>query len=213
MDDKRLFAPSTARNREPILGVLRNVLPAKGSVLEIASGAGEHVTFFAVNFPHLTFCPSDPNAEARESVSAWIASTGSGNARAPLALHVEELPWPISAADAIICINMTHISPWSATEALFEGAGRILPRRERRSIYTVHIDAAAPTPRQAMQNSTRAFARAIRRGEFAISKMSRPAPARKGLESLKSWKCPPIISASSFAARDKMSRSRISKMT
>jgi SAM-dependent methyltransferase len=127
MNDKRIFAPSTARNREPILGVLRNVLPAKGSVLEIASGAGEHVTFFAANFPDLTFCPSDPSAEARESISAWIASIGSGNARAPLALDVEELPWPISAADAIICINMTHISPWSATEALFEGAGGILP--------------------------------------------------------------------------------------
>jgi len=126
MNDKRLFAPSTARNRGPILDVLRNVLPAKGVALEIASGAGEHVTFFAQHLPGVTFCPSDPNAEARESISAWIASTRLANVNAPLALNVEEFPWPINAADAIICINMTHISPWSATEALFEGGVRTL---------------------------------------------------------------------------------------
>ncbi|PPD03600.1 MAG: SAM-dependent methyltransferase, partial [Methylocystis sp.] len=126
MNDKRLFAPSTARNRGPILDVLRNVLPAKGVALEIASGAGEHVTFFAEHMSGLTFCPSDPNAEARESISAWIAFTRLANVKAPLALNVEEFPWPINAADAIICINMTHISPWSATEALFEGGVRTL---------------------------------------------------------------------------------------
>ncbi|MFA6207139.1 MAG: DUF938 domain-containing protein [Methylocystis sp.] len=133
MNDKRLFAPWTARNRGPILDVLRNVLPAKGVALEIASGAGEHVTFFAQHLPGLTFCPSDPNAEARESISAWIASTRLANVDAPLALNVEEFPWPISAADAIICINMTHISPWSATEALFEGGSRAL--REGAPLY------------------------------------------------------------------------------
>lgn len=133
MNDKRLFAPSTARNRGPILDVLRNVLPARGVALEIASGAGEHVTFFAQHLPELTFCPSDPNAEARESISAWIASTRLANVDAPLALNVEEFPWPISAADAIICINMTHISPWSATEALFEGGSRAL--REGAPLY------------------------------------------------------------------------------
>lgn len=126
MNDKRLFAPSTARNRGPILDVLRNVLPAKGVALEIASGAGEHVTFFAQHLPGVTFCPSDPNAEARESISAWTASTRLANVNAPLALNVEEFPWPISTADAIICINMIHISSWSATEALFEGGIRTL---------------------------------------------------------------------------------------
>ncbi|MBG0793280.1 DUF938 domain-containing protein [Methylocystis sp. H62] len=133
MNDKRLFAPSTARNRGPILDVLRNVLPTRGVALEIASGTGEHVTFFAQHLPGLTFCPSDPNAEARESISAWIASTRLANVDAPLALNVEEFPWPISTADAIICINMTHISPWSATEALFEGGSRAL--REGAPLY------------------------------------------------------------------------------
>jgi SAM-dependent methyltransferase len=127
MNDKRLFAPSTARNRQPILDVLRNILPAQGLALEIASGAGEHVTFFAEHLPQLTFHPSDPSAEARESIAAWIAARGAGNVLAPLALDVEALPWPVGAADAIICINMIHISPWSATQALFEGAGRALP--------------------------------------------------------------------------------------
>lgn len=126
MNDKRLFAPSTARNRGPILDVLRNVLPAKGVALEIASGAGEHVTFFAQHLPGLTFCPSDPNTEARESISAWIAFSRLANVDAPLTLNVEEFPWPIRLADAIICINMTHISPWRATEALFEGGVRTL---------------------------------------------------------------------------------------
>jgi SAM-dependent methyltransferase len=127
MNDKRLFAPSTARNRQPILDVLRNILPARGLALEIASGAGEHVTFFAEHLRHLTFHPSDPSATARESIAAWTAASGAGNVLAPLALDVEALPWPVGAADAIICINMIHIAPWSATQALFEGAGRALP--------------------------------------------------------------------------------------
>ncbi|MGD9545288.1 MAG: DUF938 domain-containing protein [Methylocystis sp.] len=127
MNDKRLFAPSTARNRQLILDVLRDVLPSEGVALEIASGAGEHATFFAEHLPALTFCPSDPSAEARESISAWIAATGLTNVRAPLALDVEASPWPVNAADAIICINMIHISPWSATQALLEGAAGILP--------------------------------------------------------------------------------------
>jgi len=129
VNDKRLFASSTARNRAPILDVLRDILPAKGLALEIASGAGEHVVFFAAAFPHVTFCPSDPSAEARESIAAWIAAAGVANVHAPLDLDVERIPWPIGAADAMICINMIHISPWSATETLFEGARRTLPEK------------------------------------------------------------------------------------
>lgn len=127
MNDRRIFASSTARNRGPILNVLREILPTNGAALEIASGAGEHAMFFAAAFPDLTFYPSDPSAEARESIAAWIAAAGVANVRAPLDLDVEKIPWPIGAADALICINMIHISPWSATEALFEGARRTLP--------------------------------------------------------------------------------------
>ena len=124
--DDRLFAPATQRNRGSILDVLRAELPARGLVLEIASGTGEHVTHFAQNLPALTFQPSDPDARARASVAAWIAATGLGNVLAPLELDVRR-PWPIERADALVCINMIHISPWEATESLFATAATLLP--------------------------------------------------------------------------------------
>ncbi|SEA96260.1 DUF938 domain-containing protein [Paraburkholderia sartisoli] len=124
----RQHSPSAVRNREPILTVLQQVLPQSGIVLEIASGTGQHVTHFASALPALTWQPSDPDAQARASVAAWIAHAGLANVRAPLALDVRRMPWGIDAASAVICINMVHISPWAATEALFAGAGRILER-------------------------------------------------------------------------------------
>lgn len=126
-DDKRLFAPAAARNRGPILDVLRAVLPAEGLALEIASGTGEHVVHFAANLPALTFQPSDVDARARQSVAAWIAAAGLDNVLAPLELDAARTPWPLARADAIICVNMIHISPWAATESLFACAGAMLP--------------------------------------------------------------------------------------
>lgn len=126
MEDARLTAPSVARNRAPILEVLRAILPPRGVVLEIASGSGEHAVFFARNFPHLVFCPSDPDAVARRSIAAWGASLGLANLAAPLALDAKADRWPIAEANAILCINMIHISSWAATEGLFEGAAKIL---------------------------------------------------------------------------------------
>lgn len=127
MTDKRLFAAAASRNRGPILDVLRGILPESGRVLEVASGSGEHVVHFAARFPKLTFTPSDPSARARDSVAAWIAYSGAGNIEAPLALDVTSAPWPIACVDAIICINMVHISPWSATQGLFVHASKIMP--------------------------------------------------------------------------------------
>jgi len=127
MTDARLHAPATARNRDPILDVLRAVLPDQGLVLEIASGSGEHVVHFSAGLPGLTFVPSDPSAEARASIAAWVAETGVGNVVAPMAIDAAFPPWPIDHADAIVCINMIHISPWAATEGLFAGASAILP--------------------------------------------------------------------------------------
>jgi SAM-dependent methyltransferase len=123
--DPRLSSPATLRNRDPILDVLRDVLPASGLVLEIASGAGEHVLHFARALPHLTFQPSDPSAEARASIAAWTA--GEPNIRPPLELDAAAEHWPVEAADAVIAINMVHISPWAATRGLIRGAGRLLP--------------------------------------------------------------------------------------
>lgn len=127
MNDKRLQSPSTMRNRQPILDVLRTVLPTRGLVLEVASGSGEHVMHFAAHLPNLIFAPSDPGEAARGSIQAWIDSSGLGNVRAPLALDATQARWPIERADAMLCINMIHISPWAATQGLFRHAAAILP--------------------------------------------------------------------------------------
>lgn len=124
--DARRMAPATERNREPILAVLRQVLPASGTVLEIASGTGQHAVHFAAALPGLTWQPSDPDAAARASIAAWTAHAGLTNVRTPLALDVCCQPWGIDAADAVVCINMLHIAPWAAAEALFAGAGKLL---------------------------------------------------------------------------------------
>lgn len=125
--DGGLHSASTDRNREPILEILRRVLPPEGVVLEIASGTGEHVAFFARALPGLRWQPSDPARVHRESVRAWSAASGSTNIAPPVALDVEDSPWPVTGVDAILNINMIHISPWSAAEALFRGAGLLLP--------------------------------------------------------------------------------------
>ncbi|SPA33737.1 conserved hypothetical protein [Cupriavidus taiwanensis] len=124
--DARRMAPATERNREPILAVLRQVLPASGTVLEIASGTGQHAVHFAAALPGITWQPSDPDAAARASIAAWTAHAGLANVRAPLALDVCHQPWGIDAAAAVVCINMIHIAPWAAAEALFAGAGKLL---------------------------------------------------------------------------------------
>jgi len=126
MTDPRLQAPAAQRNRDPILDVLRRVLPESGTVLEIASGSGEHVVHFARALPDLTFQPSDIYVESLKSTAAWVASSGVPNILPPLHLDVTGGTWPIAAADAVICINMIHISPWKSTEGLMAGAARLL---------------------------------------------------------------------------------------
>ncbi len=123
--DTRRHAPATARNREPILEVLRRVLPPQGLVLEVASGTGEHAAHFAAALPNLTFQPTDRDAEARASCDAWTRDLP--NVRPALALDAAEEAWPVVTADAVLCINMVHISPWTATLGLMRGAARLLP--------------------------------------------------------------------------------------
>jgi SAM-dependent methyltransferase len=122
-----LHAAATERNREPILEVLRRILPPQGLVLEIASGTGQHVAFFARSLPALQWQPSDLSVAHRESIRAWAAASGAANIAPAVELDVERQPWPITRADAILNINMIHIAPWPATEAMFQGAGRVLP--------------------------------------------------------------------------------------
>jgi SAM-dependent methyltransferase len=122
-----LHAAATERNRGPILEVLRGVLPASGLVLEIASGTGEHAAFLAPAFPELRWQPSDASERMLASIRSWSAAAQAGNLAGPVLLDVEREPWPVAKADAILNINMVHIAPWSAAEALFRGAARRLP--------------------------------------------------------------------------------------
>jgi cyclopropane fatty-acyl-phospholipid synthase-like methyltransferase len=127
--DARQSSPSTARNREPILSVLQRVIPDDARVLELASGAGEHAVFFARAMPRTIWQPSDPSADARASIAAWIAEEGLANVLPPVAIDVREAAWGVEEGapfDALVAINMIHISPWQATLGLMAGAGRLL---------------------------------------------------------------------------------------
>ncbi|MGU3538384.1 DUF938 domain-containing protein [Methylobacterium sp. A54F] len=125
MSDAR-HAPATLRNRAPLLEVLARVLPAAGTVLEVASGTGEHAVHFARALPALTWLPSDPDPEALASIAAHRDAARLTNLAAPLHLDAAAADWPVPAADAIVCINMIHIAPWAATPGLMDGTGRLL---------------------------------------------------------------------------------------
>ncbi len=127
LDAMKQRAPATERNREPIRAVLARALPATGSVLEIASGSGQHAVHLAAAFPGVAWQPTDPDATALASIAAWRAEAALPNLRAPLQLDASSPSWPVTAADAVVCINMIHISPWAATLGLLAGAARILP--------------------------------------------------------------------------------------
>jgi hypothetical protein len=127
MNHQRRHAPATGRNREPILAILREALPARGTVLEIASGTGEHAIHFARALPGLVWQPSDPDPMAIASIRAWAETARLPNLRPPLVLDAAAADWPIDAADAILCINMVHISPWEATAGLLANGAKRLP--------------------------------------------------------------------------------------
>ena len=138
-------APATERNREPIAAVLREVLPAVGTVLEVASGTGEHAAWFAALFPKLLWQPSDPDPDALASIRAWREEAGLANLLEPIRLDAAAEAWPIARADAILCINMVHISPWSATVGLMRGAGRLLAPGAPLILYGPYRRPGVPT--------------------------------------------------------------------
>ncbi|HEY3694526.1 DUF938 domain-containing protein [Phenylobacterium sp.] len=120
-------SPSTARNREPILAVLRETLPPDARVLEVASGAGEHAVFVAEHLLDAAWLPTDPDPEALASIAAWREASDLPNLAPPRRLDVtDQAAWPAGPFDAVVCINMIHIAPWTAAEALVAGAARVL---------------------------------------------------------------------------------------
>ena len=124
--DGKWSTPTAERNKGPILDVLARVLPRRGLVLEIASGTGQHVMHFAKALSGLTWQPSDPDAELRESIALRIQEERRTNVNRPIELDVTKVPWPLQTADAVLAINLIHVAPWPATLALFEGAKALL---------------------------------------------------------------------------------------
>jgi SAM-dependent methyltransferase len=141
----RRHAPATERNRDPILTVLSDVLPPRGVVLEVASGTGQHAVHFAGALPHLTWQPTDAEEASLQSIEAWRQEAGVANVRPALRLDAARSPWPVQQADAVVCINMVHISPWQACEGLMAGAARVLPAGGPLVLYGPYFIEGRPT--------------------------------------------------------------------
>jgi SAM-dependent methyltransferase len=155
--DERRIAPPVARNAAPIVEVLRDVLPAEGLVVEVASGSGEHALHFARAFPHLLWQPTDADLVALRSVEAWRGAESLPNLLAPVPLDAASADWPLERADAVLCINMVHISPWAATLGLLDGAARLLAPGAPLYLYGAYRRDGVPTA-----ESNEAFDRSLK---------------------------------------------------
>ncbi|PKP99473.1 MAG: SAM-dependent methyltransferase [Alphaproteobacteria bacterium HGW-Alphaproteobacteria-13] len=142
--DKR-HAPATLRNRDAIAAVLAGWLPPTGTVLEVASGSGEHAVHFAAAFPRLRWQPSDPDAAALASIAAWSAEAALANIAPPLRLDAAAADWLLDRAGAILCINMVHISPWAATVGLFMRGAKLLKKGAPLILYGPYFRKDYPT--------------------------------------------------------------------
>jgi hypothetical protein len=126
--DGRILSPSAERNKGPITEILMRVLPAQGDVLEISSGTGQHVLHFAQATPNIRWQPTDRDADCLTSIASWLAQTPTPNVDAPLYLDVHDEIWPVHDVAAVVCLNMIHIAPPSATAALLRGAANVTAR-------------------------------------------------------------------------------------
>lgn len=144
-DESIPTSPSAARNREPILSVLRRFLPESGLVLEIASGTGEHAVHFAAGLPQLTWQPTDHDENALKTIAVRRSASGLPNLLAPLRLDASSPEWPVVQADAVLAINLVHISPWRTTEGLMAGAGRVLSPEGVLYLYGAYKEKGAHT--------------------------------------------------------------------
>jgi len=142
--DKR-HAPATLRNRDAIADVLRGALPRRGTVLEVASGSGEHAVHFARAFPALDWQPSDPDPAALRSIAAYADDADLMNVAPPVMIDAGADDWPLDGADAVLCINMVHISPWAATLGLLRGAAKLLPPDGLLYLYGPYIQQGVET--------------------------------------------------------------------
>jgi hypothetical protein len=126
-DPRRRSAPAVQRNREPILAVLRDYFPASGTVLELASGTGEHGYFFCTHFPGLSWQPSDVDPVNLASIDAWRESSAVPNLRSALSIDLKQLQTlPTTIYDAAFCANLVHIAPWEVCKNLMRVVGSAL---------------------------------------------------------------------------------------
>ena len=144
-EENKLHFPATHRNRSPILAQLQRWLPQEGTVLEVASGSGQHGVYFAEHLTHLFWQPSDCEVRYRESVEAWRLESGLENLLPVLTLDVLEHPWPLKSAEALYCANMLHISPWETCEGLFRGASQVLSKGAPLILYGPFCVKGVPT--------------------------------------------------------------------
>ena len=142
--ETKRFAPATTRNRDAIADVLAPLLPDAGTILEIASGTGEHLVHFAARFPQLTWQPSDYDGAGLASIAAWSAEAALPNILPPIQIDASAAEWPVPSADAILCINMIHIAPWAAAQGLMAGAGRLLAKNGLLYLYGPYREANLP---------------------------------------------------------------------
>ena len=152
MNDARRSAPHVARNTGPIIEILRRILPDAGLVLEVASGSGEQSVAFARAFPNLSWQPSDPDPAALASIEGWRETEAVPNLLVPVQLDASSAHWPLTSThgpldptQAILCINMVHISPWCATQGLMRGAGQLLPPGALLYLYGPYRQASVET--------------------------------------------------------------------
>ena len=170
-------SPAAERNKEPLLEALYRLLPRTGTVLEIASGAGQHVVHFAQALPQLKWQPSDPDPDFLAVIRWRLAEAGLDNVEEPLRLDVREFPWPVDEADAVLCINMIHVAPWLATAGLLQGAGELLQPGSALILYGPYMDKGEHTA-----PSNAAFDRSLksRDPEWGVRDMDRVTQLAEG---------------------------------
>lgn len=141
------FSPSAERNKQPILEVLQRVLPPQGKALEIASGTGQHVVWFAQHLPQWEWQPTDMQRGALYNIDAYLDQTDLTNVWAPMQLSVMQDDWlpQGDTVDLVLCINMLHIAPWATCDALMRGAARVLAPEGRLITYGPYLEDGIPT--------------------------------------------------------------------
>ena len=119
------FSQACENNKGPILSVLKRVFHSPCEVLEIGSGTGQHAVYFAEHLPHVTWQPSDQVVHL-SGIDLWINEAKLKNIKAPLALDINQKPWPVSGIDAVFTANTLHILSWESVQVFIESLGEVM---------------------------------------------------------------------------------------